>query len=236
MAKVIEFFPTTNSADLIKSYPKPAIGFIPAWYKSIKPFSSGDKKLRFPLDYGSPNLTLKRCVPFLDSITSGYMYVLSDDIYVEQIDGQPFIRWRTDDQVITWHSPEQFEGFYIPTEYTRMVAKWHNEWVIKTPKGYNILFTHPSNRFDLPFHTITGLVDSDLYSQAVQFPFILRAGFEGIIEAGTPVCQLFLIKNEHWKSKVLKFDISRAYIDKKNFFKTFVGSYKKNFWKNKIYQ
>jgi len=66
--------------------------------------------------------------------------------------------------------------------------------------------------------------------------FILKKGFEGIIEAGTPVCQLNIIKNESWKTEVKKYDAQRVYKNSKLFWKTFVGSYKKNFWKRHSYE
>jgi hypothetical protein len=116
-----------------------------------------------------------------------------------------------------------------------MVAKWHNDFLIKTPKGFSVLFTHPLNRLDLPFFTLSGLVNADKWQNAVQFPFILKLGFEGIIEAGTPICQLNIIKNESWKTKVLKYSAERSYYNSKMFLKTFVGSYKKNFWTKHIY-
>lgn len=233
--KVIIFDPVTEDAQVIESYPKPSKNYIPDWYKKIPPFTNGDKKLMFR-GIGMPNVTLKRCVPFLDALTNGYMVTLEEDVFVEQIDGVPLIRWRSDDPVITTHTPEQHPNFYIPETYHSLVAKWENKWVIKVPKNYSILFSHPSNRLDLPFFTLSGLVNCDTYTLPVNYPFILKKGFEGIIEAGTPICQLHIVKNELWKTKVIKYDKNRHYKNLKTFFKTFVGSYKKNFWKKHEYE
>lgn len=236
MKKVISFDPYTQEVSTIKTYPIPSIKFIPDWYKKIPSFSGGAKKLKFPIGDGMPNLTLKKCVPFLDAMTSGYMFYLPEDVYVEQLNEQPFIRWRSNDEVISWHSLDQFEGFHIPETHHNMVAKWANHWMITLPKDYSILFSHPSNRIDLPFFTLSGLVSLESYSIPVQFPFILKKGFEGIIEAGTPVCQLTLIKNEQWKTEVKEYDAQRVYKNSKLFWKTFVGSYKKTFWKRHSYE
>jgi hypothetical protein len=236
MANTIKFTAGSKEAELIKSYPIPSIKTIPKWYKDVPPFADGEKKLHFPMGHGMPNLTLKKCVPFLDALTSGYMYTLEEDIHVE-IDkvGKPLIRWRSGDNVLTWHSPDQFPGVPIPNSYHYMVAKWRNDWVINTPKGYSVLFTHPSNRFDLPFTTLSGLVDSTSYEIPVQFPFIHKKDFEGIIEAGTPVCQLHPMKIEDWNSHMVGFDSEQNYIAKKKFFRDFVSSYKKNNWSKKSY-
>lgn len=237
MTNIIKFSPIKKEASLDESYPKPSVKYVPEWYKKIPPYTGGDKKLRFPENYGMPNSSIKRCVPLLDAITSGYMAVLQDDVYVELVNGKPFIRWRSTNTVITWHTPDQYDGFIIPDNYHSMVAKWQNDWSIKVPDGYSVLFSHPSNRLDLPFFTFTGLVNCDKYdATAVQFPFILKREFEGIIEAGTPICQMNLIKNEHWKSEVLPFDSDIVYKKYRTFGRTFVKSYKKNFWTRHRYE
>jgi hypothetical protein len=115
------------------------------------------------------------------------------------------------------------------------VFKFQQEWTNKTPKGVSILFTHPSNRFDLPFRCFSGFVDTDKYNLPVHFPFILKKGFEGIIPAGTPVAQLFPIKRTNWKSKVVKWDADESYKANRNFQRTFAASYKKNYWNRKEY-
>jgi hypothetical protein len=231
----VTFFPTNEESSIIESYPKPSKKYIPDWYKKIPPFSNGDTKLHYPENNGMPNLTLKKCVPFLDALSLGYMVVLEEDIHVEQKDGKPYIRWRSSDEVISWHTVDQFPGFPIPDNYHRMVAKWANRWVITVPENYSVLFSHPFNRVDLPFITFSGFVSCDRYMMPVQYPFILKKGFEGIIEAGTPVCQLTMIKNEPWKTEIKKYDKNIAYKNSKSFFKSFIGSYKKNFWSKHSY-
>lgn len=237
MSKIITYQAHAKNAELIDSAPIPAINSIPEWYKAIPHITNGEKKLKFPLGYGVPNVSVKRCIPFMEAMTSGYMVVLSDDIYIEQVDNAPFIRWRNTYDMISLHSAEQFKGIPVPYGYMEnFVAKWNNDWVIKPPKGYSILFTHPLNRHDLPFYTISGFVDCDSYDIPVQFPFFLREGFEGLIEKGTPVCQLTLVKRENWESKKLAYDPDKATKNTFKFFQTFIGSYKKNFWQRKEYK
>jgi hypothetical protein len=237
MSEEIIFIPENKPSHLLQNYPRPAVSSLPAWYKKIPPFTNGDKKLRFPIDYGMPNSSIKKCVPFLDAMTSGYMVILEEDIHVEITDeGTPVIRWRSSDELMTFHSPDQYEGMTIPNEYHQMVAKWKNNWSMRTPKGYSLLYTHPFNRLDLPFSTFTGLVDTDSYHNPVQFPFILKKEFEGIITAGTPLCQIIPVKISHWKSKATEYDADQNYLKSKKFHQTFVRSYKKNYWKRKLYE
>lgn len=235
MFKKFKVYPGTREVDLAGIPPTPAIKHIPEWYKDINPYTNGDKKLKFPMEYNTHNSTIKRCVPFLDAMTAGYTFVLDDDVFVDQVDGAPLMRWKSDAEMITWHSVDQFEGLAIPKGYHYMVAKWHNDYLFKTPSGYSTWFTHPVNRFDLPFLTINGFVDTDKYCMAVQFPFFLQEGFEGIIKSGTPVAQMIPIKRDSWKIDIEKYDKDEMYKNHRLFRRTFASSYKINFWDRKQY-
>lgn len=235
MKKLIKFVPVTKEAELASTEPQSSIKFLPDWYKQIPPFMNGDKKLKFPINLGTHNSTVKKCVPFLDGMTAGYMVVLDDDVYVEQVDNQPWMRWKSDVEMITWHFPEQHPNLPIPEDYHPLVSKWHNDFAISTPKEFSAIFMHPINRLDLPFFTLSGIVDSDKYPNPIHFPFLLKKGFEGIIEAGTPVAQIIPIKRELWKSQKEKFNPNEQYQNKRKFLKTFADSYKKNFWVRKSY-
>jgi hypothetical protein len=163
------------------------------------------------------NTTVKKCVPFLEAMTAGYTCVLADDIIVS-------------------HSPEQFSGLKISEDYHQFIYKWSNSWAIHTPKNYSLWVTHPSNRFDLPFTTFNGFVETDLFNLSIQFPFLLKKGFEGIIEKGTPVAQLIPIKRDAWKSEMLEYDKEYQPKAARQFFGTILNSYKKQFWVKKSYQ
>jgi len=236
MSKKFKVYPGTKEVALAGIPPTSAIKHIPDWYKDIQPYANGDKKLKFPLESNTHNATMKRCVPFLDAMTAGYTFVLDDDVFVEQVGGVPLMRWKSDAEMITFHSFDQFEGLPIPKGYHNMVAKWHNDYLFKTPPGYSTWFTHPVNRFDLPFLTMNGFVDTDKYTMATQFPFFLQEGFEGIIESGTPVAQMIPIKRDSWEINVEKYDKEEMYKNHRAFRRTFAGSYKINFWNRKYYK
>jgi hypothetical protein len=80
------------------------------------------------------------------------------------------------------------------------MIKFHNLWTIEAPEGYALLFTHPANRFDLPFTTLTGLVDCDRYHDNwIHFPAHWHdLDFTGVLVKGTPVAQCIPVKREEW--------------------------------------
>lgn len=235
--KYIKFKPDTRYAEDTIEEPNLAIKHIPEWYKKIPQYFEGDNSLKFPIGKTATNITIKRCIPFIDAMTSGYMAFLAEDVFIDiNDDGSPLIRWKTDREIVSWHDSEQFDRLHIPEEYHKMVAKWSNHFGITLPKGYSMIFSHPNNRLDLPFFTFSGIVDCDSYNNPVQFPFILKKNFKGIIESGTPICQMIPIKRDSWKLKKDKFDSVDSYKRRTKFFSTFVGSYKKNNWSKKSYE
>jgi hypothetical protein len=70
-----------------------------------------------------------------------------------------------------------------------------NFWTLQVPDGFSLLFTHPLNREDLPFRTLSGVVDCDLFGDGyVHFPALwVDPGFEGVLPRGTPVAQVFAL-------------------------------------------
>jgi hypothetical protein len=106
---------------------------------------------------------------------------------------------------------------------------------MKTPKGYSTFFVHPVNRLDLPFHSFSGLVDTDKFPVEVNFPFLIKKDFVGIIPAGTPIAQAIPVKRESWTSEI---DPSSSY-ELPAFVHTMhnppFNFYKKHFWTRKKY-
>jgi hypothetical protein len=92
-------------------------------------------------------------------------------------------------------------------EDDRFLIKFHNLWTIEAPEGYALLFTHPVNRFDLPFTTLTGLVDCDRYHDNwIHFPAHWHdASFSGVLPKGTPVAQCLPVKREKWQARTIPF-------------------------------
>jgi hypothetical protein len=235
--KKIKIIPTKKEA-LFKINIESAQKYVPDWYKNspqkVKGFENFSLMPQNPLVTTS---TYKKCSPFLDALTSGYTFSLTQDIeIIKKEDNMPFILWRGSTLTpITWHDNDQWEGLIPPEDCYRYVYKWHNDFIIKTPKGYSTLFTHPHNRFDLPFNTLSGVVDTDKYNLPVHFPFFVKNNFTGIIKAGTPVAQMIFFKRNHWIRDIKKYN--KDFINKENFKFTsnIERSYKKFFWQKKNY-
>src|SRR6267154_3857041 len=156
---------------------------------------------------GTEQMTVKKCPPFIDAMTFGFLIPLIADLRAE--DGM--LAWDRDVPAgaltnysrspIDFHDNNQVTGtpFY---EEDRFLIKFANFWTFEMPAGYSLLITHPFNRHDLPFITLTGLVDADSYrDNFINFPAHWRdTAFSGVLPKGTPVAQCMPVKRENWTS------------------------------------
>src|ERR1700681_2229541 len=185
-------------AELEKLLPRPipAVQGLPDWYKAVPPKA-------FNQTMGEETQTVKKCPPFIDAMTYGFLIPLPIDLNVQ--DGQ--FTWSFDvpkgfvseysHSPIGFHDSSQVAGTPFFDD-DRFIIKFNNFWTIETPPGYSLLFTHPLNRIDLPFTTITGMVDTDLYIDAlINFPAHWHnVDLERVLPKGTPIAQCIVVKRE----------------------------------------
>jgi hypothetical protein len=182
--------------------PFPAVQGLPDWFKSAP-------QKAFNAVLQEESQTVKRCPPFIDAMTYGFLIPLPCDLKVEN--GE--FSWDFDVPLnsvnnavhspIAFHDASQAVGTPYHEE-DRFLIKFNNFWTIEAPPGYSLLFTHPVNRPELPFTTLTGLVDSDLYrDNRIHFPAHWHdIGFSGVLPKGTPVVQCMPVKREIWAMRV----------------------------------
>lgn len=212
--------------------PKPASAFLPEWYKHMDSYMNKEKK---PTGNGTSTGTIKRCMPVFDAITAGYIITLPADVFISQKDGQPWYEWANFD-LVSFHPVEQ-----APEHPARngipAYPKWINPWSIQTPKGYSTFFTQPLHR-DSPFKILDGIVDTDIYTAPVNFPFVLNdPNFEGLIPKDTPIAQVIPIKRDAWKMEIGDIENFKKQDRISNLLKTkFFDSYKLQFWTKKEYK
>jgi hypothetical protein len=236
--QTILFKEFSDAAKYILDIPKPAKNYVPKWYKDDKLFSDGNNDyLKARKNFA--DATYKLCVPLVDGITSGYTFVTSCEIVItntKKDNYNPLIEWEVDWQPIDVQKKEVLGGFPIPTGHNPTLFRWGTDWQVITPKGYSLWVTHPVNRYDLPFTTLTAFIDTDMHPSSLVLPFFIKDGFEGSIPAGTPIAQLIPIKRDKWYSKREKFKEGSAFLDRNIMNVNFVRSYKNRFWSKKEYR
>jgi hypothetical protein len=176
--------------------PVPAREALPDWLKALAP--------RVPSAlHGREIRSVKQCPPFVDAMGHGFLVLLPCDVQVSH--GR--FRWHWDLpplatahhplSPLSFHAPEQLRG--LPGHDGQSAAlKFNSFWTIALEPGWSLFATHPVNRDELPFRTLTGLVDADRFTDAgINFPALwLRPDFEGVLPRGTPVAQCFAVSRE----------------------------------------
>jgi len=222
-------------------YPVPIKTNIPDWFKKLK--------------HSSEAMTIKGCMPFLETLTHGYLLKTPQSLYIRHnflnsqgqkdsehkfaLDGQEsqYLQSRFMNLNTTGghnlHNKIQLAGSPLLEKNKDLpVYKFSNPWQIKTPKGYSCLLLPPLNNSDDRFSIIPGIVETDLFTNRINFPFIINGDkyptLETTIEAGTPYVQIIPFKRDDWKMKIGKIDSES--IAKENFYyKIFAFQYKKWF-------
>lgn len=231
--KKIEFIPSSIDTENYFDPPELAKKNIPNWYKNIK--NNCTKKPEF-VQGNLSNSNVKMCMPFFDAITNGYIQKTWCDIYIQKKEN--FITFNyslSDTEIIKFRERldiQLYNNEFYPFEFI-----WKVHWTPKTPKNYSVLICHPLNRMDLPFYTLSGIIDSDIYhhSKTGNLPFYIKNNFEGLIPKGTPMYQIIPIKRDNWIKKIVKYNSN---VEEKNNLQrsVFWEFYKKNFWQKKVFQ
>lgn len=170
----------------------PARKVLPEWFKNL-PGKVNNENI-------PNNSTIKRCAPFLDAMTVGWLIPLAGDVEFTSNDALNGVKYKWDfhKNLVENHSASQVVG--NPSE-PKPPMKFLNYHFIKMAPGYSALFVPPLNRPDPRFQCIAGMVD-DTYMgngalEYINFPFFFhQPNYTGIIKAGTPLVQLIPIKRD----------------------------------------
>jgi hypothetical protein len=248
--KEIEFSTHEDYFALKEDYPIPAKLNIPEWFKK--------------LEHTVLNKTVKGCMPFLDSLTTGYFLKMPQDFYVrhnvdnENEKGEKFkdsfqtCGLHDQSQLLSAkkinlnsgvdvHPIKQLMGSPLIEKNKNLpFYKILNPWKIKTPKGYSCLFVSPLNNSDDRFSIIPGVVDTDVFPNEINFPIVINGDkypiLETTIKKGTPYVQIIPFKRDSWKM-VFKKNKQKEIQNSRLFYglKLF-NVYKDKYWNKKLWK
>jgi len=177
--------------------PVPAREALPDWLKTMAP------RMPSPV-HGRDIRTVKQCPPFVDAMRHGFMMVLPCDVHVAP--GLQFAwDWPLPESTLqghpraplSFHVPEQLAGSPL-ARGAQSALKFNSFWTVRLEPGWSLLATHPANREDLPFRTLTGLVDADRFHDVgINFPALwVDPQFSGVLPRGLPIAQCCAVPRE----------------------------------------
>jgi len=248
--KLIEFSAHEDYFVLEEDYPIPAKLNIPEWFKK--------------LDHTVLNKTVKGCMPFLDSLTAGYLLKMPQDFYLRHnVDNENEKKEKFKDSYQTFglydnyglliakslnlnsgidvHPVNQLKDSPLVQKNKNLpFYKILNPWKIKTPKGYSCLFVPPLNNSDDRFSIIPGVVDTDTFLNEINFPITINGDkypvLETTIKKGTPYVQIIPFKRDSWKM-IVKARKQKEIQNTKLFYGLNIFNiYKEKYWRKKSWK
>lgn len=194
--------------------PKPEIAKlnIPDWYKD--------------LEHSVTSRTVKGCMPFLDSLTTGYILKTPVELYLKHnyyeentrktdlVSGTNPVNVIAQTQNINLVSKPETHivkqlGSKCPIVHKNKdlpVQKILNPYTITTPPGYSCLFVPPLNNSDDRFSIIPAIVDTDNFPSEINFPIVINGDkypiLDTLIKIGTPYVQIIPFKRDNWKMNI----------------------------------
>jgi hypothetical protein len=186
--------------------PIPARSALPDWLRAMPANAHSDI-------HGRDIRTVKQCPPFVDAMAYGVMILLPCDVTVER--GSFAWAWDIPEPLTPGH-PRAPLSFHVPAQLAdtpfandgQAAIKFNSFWTIELEPEWSLFAMHPVNRDDLPFRTISGLVDADRFHDGgINFPAIwTQPDFSGVLRKGTPVAQVFAVPRAAPKLEFECFD------------------------------
>jgi hypothetical protein len=248
--KVVEFSSHKDYFLLKEDYPIPTKLNIPEWYKK--------------LEHTIVNQTVKGCMPFLDSLTAGYLLKMPQDFNIRHnINNKNQKGEEFKDSFQTFglhdyssilraehinlnsgldvHAIKQMEGSpFVEKNKKLPFYKIINPWKIKTPKGYSCLFVPPLNNSDDRFSIIPGIVDTDTFPNEINFPIVINGDkypvLETLIKKGTPYVQIIPFKRDTWKMSFKPRELKEIKNSRLFYALKILNVYKEKYWNKKSWK
>jgi hypothetical protein len=225
----IEFICAEEKGKNVIPEPYPARKLIPDWYKKLTNYTENDEGMEIP--------TLKRCPPFLDAMSTGWIIPLAADVTFKVVDNGRGVSWKSDffhGNIIEHHNIKQLSTH---PNYPTIPLKFINHWLIRTPPGWSCLFTMPLNRPDDTIELMSGIVETDKHQEYINFPGFLKAR-EGTftMNRGHPLMQVIPFKRNFDKTAVVR-TMNKNDMDKlrheQSMRSSWASLYRDKFWEKK---
>jgi len=193
------------------SVPAAIVKTIPDWYRKADRFFKKPDGDFWNMPDGGKMPTWKACPAIFDIMTTGYTLKTPCDIEFIDESGKLSVIIK-DKMYQDFCTPRPaMPQFQHPQGYYADHFAWMPDWAIETPKGYSVLYSQPFNRFELPFLTVSGIIDNDSVNLPGSFPFFVVKGFSGVIKAGTPYAQVIPFKRDNWYSEIVIEDSKKMH-------------------------
>ena len=148
---------------------------------------------------------IAKCVGIRQLYQNGWLVETWQDIFIDANLETGNFTWKTPvDQSIydpcgfnyvSSHSSETFKNSPYLSQY-KVIVKLMHPWLIKIPEGYDILMLPEPYKEHDTFEMPPGIYPGSFGLQELNTILLWKKQGQTFIPAGTPICQLMLIKSE----------------------------------------
>lgn len=215
--KTIEFKLHEKIDERVYLLPVPAETTTPQWFLDMPATVDNE-----PVSINPSNYTIKTDPRFSDVFSLGYTVVTPYDVEIvptkdtlpEEMKNNPTIGFKDTPAIVFAYPglPILTSSNYLRQAhlepmtncYSDVPYEWSFWFSLQTPPGYSVLITNPLNSQNLPWHTVSLVLDSDKRETHVtSVPFYLSKPAEyKIIPKGTPIAQIIPFKRDSWTRKM----------------------------------
>jgi hypothetical protein len=220
--------------------PVPTSKTLPEWYRKADRYYKDPQGNTYKDEEGNPAHSWKSCPAIYDTLSAGYVVRTPCDIEFFEENGIP--RCRVPDPIFADFIQERhpMPDFQVPYGYHDYHFAWYGNWAVRLPDGYSAIYMQPINRYELPFQSTNGIIDSDVVNLFGTIPFFFRKEWYGVLPAGTPFLQIIPFKRENWKSEYEYPDQMKIYNDNMENIKKYRtpsgGVYLNDVWQKRKYE
>ena len=202
--------------------PYPASRAIPPWFRNM------------PAELPPDVRTVKRCPPFLEALTCGYIIPVPMDVKLTRTaTGLHIDMPQVDFPLLGLHKHEEYPGApFGPVPLLKFISPW----IIKTPPGFSSLFVQPLNHFEAQIMPLAGVVETDTFYRPVALPtmVLIQPNTELLLKAGTPLAQVIPFRRESWRSTRGPWDNEKM-AEVEVALQNNAHLYKETYWQKKSY-
>lgn len=222
-------------------HPGPAGKSLPDWYKGLDSYIENDPT---PVA-GSQRITAKKCFAIFDILSSGYLFKLPFDLYIDTTESKQifdvpkFARGIGTTPIISSHEMSQIGDYPVDLEkHINFLFRINLVWLMKTDPGYSTLFLPVQHGNDSPLFAVSAIIDTDTFASDGLFSFFVKKDFKGIVKKGTPIVQAIPFKRDDFVSEIVLDQKQLDDVTKQRSVirSVFNSGYKKNFWSRKKYE
>jgi len=217
--------------------PEPVKFHLPDWYKKM-PTNMAGKEFNastFNKFNAQTVYTIKKCVPFLDYLTSGYLIRSPKQILIDPTEDNGIknyqFRHSGDTALISTHPHDQCPIKIDGAKHHYI--KFMNSWIVTTPPGYSSLFIQPLSIGNSKFVLFPGIVDTDKFDDPVNFPGYVTSKENFMVDCGEPLMVVIPFKRDNWKMEVSETVFDRTATKVQNKFAQYMANIYRDFFHSK---